>query len=70
MPSSVEYNGKTYKFLDNVGYGIDGYCCEEADRIKAKSPNKKINYKFTKKVAIVFGFIIMFLMKLNITIKK
>lgn len=32
------------KFINNMGLGIDGYCCEEADRIKAKSPNKKINY--------------------------
>lgn len=36
--------GKEYKFIDNMSFGIDGYCCEEADRIKAKKPNKKINY--------------------------
>lgn len=36
-------NGKTYKFVDNVGYGIDGYCCEVADKLKAKS-DKPINY--------------------------
>ena len=23
---------------------MDGYCCEEADRIREKSPNRKINY--------------------------
>ena len=28
-------NGKDYKFINNMSFGIDGYCCEEADRIKA-----------------------------------
>jgi len=32
------------KYINNMGYGIDGYCCEVADQIKAKTPNKKINY--------------------------
>lgn len=31
-------------FINNMGFGIDGYCCEVADKIKAKEPNKKINY--------------------------
>lgn len=29
---SVNVNGKEYLFLNNVGFGIDGYCCEEGDR--------------------------------------
>ena len=37
-------NGKEYKYINNMSFGIDGYCCEEADRIKIKKPNKKINY--------------------------
>ncbi len=41
---TVRVNGMEQKFINNMGFGIDGYCCEEADRIKAKSPNKKINY--------------------------
>lgn len=39
----VEVNGVTYRFLNNVGFGIDGYCCEEGDRIRAAS-DKPINY--------------------------
>ncbi len=31
----VEVRGKKYKFLNGVGYGIDGYCCEEADKLHA-----------------------------------
>ena len=35
--------GKTYRFLNNVGFGIDGYCCEVGDAKKAKS-DKPVNY--------------------------
>lgn len=38
-------NGKEYRFLNNVGFGIDGYCCEEGDRLRADPKKKdKINY--------------------------
>lgn len=39
----VEINGERHRFLNGVGYGIDGYCCEEGDRLRATS-KKKINY--------------------------
>lgn len=29
----TEVKGKTYRFLNNVGYGIDGYCCEVGDEL-------------------------------------
>lgn len=38
-----EINGKKYRFLNNVGFGIDGYCCEIGDKLKAESP-KPVNY--------------------------
>lgn len=28
----VSVNGKDYRFVNNVGYGLDGYCCEEGVR--------------------------------------
>ena len=40
---TVTVKGKSYKFLNNVGFGIDGYCCEEGDRQREKS-DKPINY--------------------------
>ncbi len=40
---TVEVNGETYRFLNNVGFGIDGYCCEVGDNLK-KTAKKKINY--------------------------
>ena len=39
----VEVKGKTYRFLNNVGFGNDGYCCEVGDLCKTKS-NKPVNY--------------------------
>lgn len=41
---SVEVNGKSYKFLNGVGFGIDGYCCEEGDRLRAEKPGEKVDY--------------------------
>lgn len=48
--------GKDYKFINNMSFGIDGYCCEEADRIKANNPNKKINYTAIAIKGLLFAF--------------
>lgn len=40
---TVTINGNTYRFLNNVGFGIDGYCCEVGDKLKAAEV-KNINY--------------------------
>ncbi len=40
---TVEIKGKSYRFLNNVGFGIDGYCCEVGDALKKKS-DKPVNY--------------------------
>lgn len=39
----VEVKGKKYKFVNNVGFGIDGYCCEVGDKKRAAG-DQKINY--------------------------
>lgn len=39
----VEVNGKKYLFLNGVGYGIDGYCCEVGDKLRETS-DKPVNY--------------------------
>lgn len=39
----VEVNGRTVRFLNGIGYGIDGYCCEEGDKIGQKT-EKPANY--------------------------
>ena len=53
---TVWVNGGEYKFINNMGFGIDGYCCEEADRQKAKNPNKKINYTGIAIKGMLFAF--------------
>ena len=40
---TVEVKGETYRFINGVGYGIDGYCCEEGDRLRAIS-TKPVDY--------------------------
>lgn len=39
----VIVNGKKYRFINGIGYGIDGYCCEEGD-MQRETSGKTINY--------------------------
>lgn len=39
----VEVNGEKHFFVNGVGYGIDGYCCEVGDRMRDEG-KKNINY--------------------------
>lgn len=41
---TVTVNGETYKYINGIGYGIDGYCCEVGDKLRAKSADKPVNY--------------------------
>ncbi len=40
---TVEVNGNKYKFINGIGYGIDGYCCEVGDKLRERT-TQKINY--------------------------
>ena len=40
---SVVVNGQNWLFINGVGYGIDGYCCEVADQMHANGKTD-INY--------------------------
>lgn len=51
----VTVNGQTYRFLNGVGFGIDGYCCEVGDKIKAES-NKPVNYTAIAIKGLLFHF--------------
>ena len=51
----VTVKGKEYKVLNGVGYGIDGYCCEEGDKLRAKSV-KRINYTSIAIKGLLFKF--------------
>lgn len=50
----VTVNGKDYKFINGIGYGIDGYCCEVGDKLKAEG--KKVNYTSIAIKGLLFGF--------------
>ena len=41
LPSAI-VNGNTYPVINGVGFGIDGFCCEQGDKLRLK--RKKINY--------------------------
>ena len=40
---TISVNGTTRKFINGIGYGVDGMCCEIADQMK-EAGKKKINY--------------------------
>ena len=52
---TVEVNGKTYRFLNNVGFGIDGYCCEVGDEQK-KTSTKSVNYTAIAIKGLLFDY--------------
>lgn len=52
----VHVKGQDIKYLNNMSFGLDGYCCEEADRIKAKTPNVKIDYTSIAIKGLLFKF--------------
>lgn len=52
---TVTVNGKDYKFINGVGYGIDGYCCEVGDELREKS-DKPINYTSIAIKGLLFRF--------------
>ena len=52
----VEINGKRLRFLNNVGFGIDGYCCEVGDAQKEKKPDKPVNYTAIAITGLLFHY--------------
>ncbi|MBE6926843.1 MAG: diacylglycerol kinase family protein [Ruminococcaceae bacterium] len=52
---SVEVNGKRYRFINGVGFGIDGYCCQVGDKLK-KTPGKKVDYTAIAIKGLLFHF--------------
>ena len=42
LPTGI-VKGKEYKFINGIGYGIDGYCCEMGD-LHRKKNTKPVNY--------------------------
>ena len=51
----IHFNGETHAFINGVGYGIDGYVCEEGDRIRKKT-GKPINYTGTAVKGLLYAY--------------
>lgn len=52
---TVTVDGVTYKFVNGIGFGIDGYCCEEGDRQRAAG-RQDINYSAIAVKGCLFSF--------------
>lgn len=53
---TVTVNGKTSYFINGVGYGIDGYCCEMGDKQRAEKPGTAVNYTAIAIKGLLFGY--------------
>lgn len=57
---TVTVNGKEYAFLNGIGYGIDGYCCEVGDKLREENRKrtdpKPINYTMIAIKGLLFHF--------------
>ncbi len=52
---TVTVNGMTRFFLNGIGYGIDGYCCEVGDKQRLKS-DKPVNYTAIAIKGLLLGY--------------
>ena len=52
---TVEISGKRYYFVNGVGYGIDGYCCDVGD-IQRSEGKKNVNYTAIAIKGLLFGY--------------
>ena len=52
---TVTVNGMTRRFINGIGYGIDGYCCEVGDELREKS-DKPIDYTGIAIKGLLFHF--------------
>ncbi len=47
--------GKSFKILNGIGYGIDGYCCEIGDKLR-QSSDKPVNYPAIAIKGVLYDF--------------
>lgn len=52
---TAQIGGKTYKFINCIGSGMDGYCCGEVERLRALS-KKRANYLFAAIKALTYAY--------------
>lgn len=52
---TIHFNRETHTFINGVGYGIDGYVCEEGDRVRKKT-GKPINYTAAALKGLIYAY--------------
>lgn len=52
---TVTVNQKKYRFVNGIGYGIDGYCCEVGDQLKNQG-KKSVNYTLIAIKGLLFHY--------------
>ncbi|MGN1421932.1 MAG: diacylglycerol/lipid kinase family protein [Oscillospiraceae bacterium] len=53
---SVTVNGRESLFINAIGFGIDGYCCEVGDEMRRKSDGKPVNYTSIAIKGLLYAF--------------
>lgn len=53
---SVTVNGCETLFINAIGFGIDGYCCEVGDEMRKKSNGKPVNYTSIAIKGLLYAF--------------
>ncbi len=51
----ITVKGKKYRFINGIGYGIDGMCCEVADKMRAEGKTN-INYAGISIKLLIHGY--------------
>lgn len=51
----VTVKGESHRFLNGIGYGVDGYCCEKSDEIKSHS-GRHVNYSILALRGLFFDY--------------
>jgi diacylglycerol kinase family enzyme len=51
---TVFVNGKSYRFINGIGFGLDGYCCPRGDEKKEKG--KKVDYTMIAIFGLLFKY--------------
>ena len=52
---TIIVKGKNYRFVNGIGYGIDGMCCDVADKMKAEG-KQNINYAGISIKLLIHGY--------------
>lgn len=48
-------NGETYRFINGIGFGLDGYACAECNRLR-KEKGKKVSYAMVALKGLLGGY--------------